>query len=714
MSANTEEPIPDVPAQSAPGLRRIALHTVVAVASTLLALASLFRVEVRAPDWDPQYARNIVERTIRFGGSYYENGIHNKGPLEPAVYSFAARLTSYDGFWFAIATFIMLASIVVGLSVRRVVASLGGPAWLGLGAVGATYVHLTLSGADYAGVLYSRNMTVVLLCFAFLAIDPRRDDRSPQMRVGALVAAGASIGLAVQTLQTAALTGLVLVALALFGRLNGSPRTVRERVWFIGAAGSVFLSAPLYYATVGPWRDFWDGWWVYGRYMTSATDRSLFDQLGLGWHEFYLYANSHAPATIAVGLFVLLGIARWPHLDRRMRALQVALPAWWIAAWFEIILTQRYSSHYFVVTTVPTAMMIAGAASHVIDLTRRGGGRVPGPRSLAGFVLAAAIVTGSITWSGTGPLVDGIERASEFDGVAPLARSRAQGRDGNARAVQALLDAVSRPADPMLAWTNLPWPYLDFHRVSATRFIWKSFLMGEVYLGRTSADFVIPGSWDRWRRDVDETQPVAFVLDEVFAVPAGTPVADLLANEFQTALVTPTLTLALRRDIVQRLIDPADDRPWRSAVTIDQGWTAAAGTVTFDGDGGDPDALRLQLGDLRCRTWSAQIDEGGVALHFDDPTGGTESLEMFIDGDQAVSRSPNVVFLDTAVEVSGGARVTLVVGTSSAILMVGEVVVGAISLASVQQVTLSSVGAATTLSSVTEGDAPLLGACTSG
>jgi len=46
--------------------------------------------------------------------------------------------------------------------------------------------------------------------------------------------------------------------------------------------------------------------------------------------------------------------------------------------------------------------------------------------------------------------------------------------------------------------------------------------------------------------------------------------------------------------------------------------------------------------------------------------------------------------------------------------MVGEVVVGAISLASVQQVTLSSVGAATTLSSVTEGDAPLLGACTSG
>jgi hypothetical protein len=687
---------------------------VVASVVTAMSLASLFHVETRAADFDPQYARNIVERTARFGGSYYENGIHNKGPLEPALYSLAARISSYDGFWFAIALFVMLASTVAGLAARRVVTICGGPAWLAWSSFAAVYIHLTLSGADYAGVLYSRNMTVSLLSVAFLSIATTNGDRSPRGRLALLVVAGGSIGLAVQTLQTAALTGLVMVAFAVFGRQAGSPRTNRERLWFLGSGAVVFLSAPAYYAAFGPWRDFWDGWWVYGRYMTAATDRGVRDQLGLGWHEFYLWANSHAPAMIVICVFVLMGIARWRHLPAAVRSLHVLLPAWWAAGWFEIILTQRYSSHYFVVVAVPAALMAVGAAWHLVDLLTVSGARVPGRGSVSASLLTVAIVMVSITWSGASPVIDGLERASEFRGVETLARNRAQGRDGSARSVQAVLDLVSEPGDPMLAWTNVPWPYLDFHRVSATRFIWKSFLMGEVYLGRTSTEFVIPGSWERWQADVEMTRPPTFLVDKDFPVPADTPAGTLLADEFQMALVTPTLSVAVRPRILRTLADPpAGADAWEPAEPAGQEWTFEGGDVAFDAGGADPGGLRATIGDMRCRRWDAVIDQGGVSFHFDDPSGRSENLEISVHDGVAVSRSPNVEFLRTQL-ASDAHRVTLIAGTSSAVLIVDDAVVGALSLVSAEHVTLAALDDATALSSTSTSAAPTLGECAAG
>ena len=61
---------------------------------------------LRSQNVDPEYTYDIVLRTIRFGGTYYENGIHNKGPLEPFVYQVAAWISSRDSFWYAISLFI--------------------------------------------------------------------------------------------------------------------------------------------------------------------------------------------------------------------------------------------------------------------------------------------------------------------------------------------------------------------------------------------------------------------------------------------------------------------------------------------------------------------------------------------------------------------------------------------------------------------------------
>ena len=51
----------------------------------------------RSQNVDPEYTYDIVLRTIRFGGTYYENGIHNKGPLETFVYQAATWISTHGG-----------------------------------------------------------------------------------------------------------------------------------------------------------------------------------------------------------------------------------------------------------------------------------------------------------------------------------------------------------------------------------------------------------------------------------------------------------------------------------------------------------------------------------------------------------------------------------------------------------------------------------------
>ena len=68
--------------------------------------------------------------------------------------------------------------------------------------------------------------------------------------------------------------------------------------------------------------------------------------------------------------------------------------------------------------------------------------------------------------------------------------------------------------DPLLAWTPYPWVYLNLRRVSATRYIWKSFLMGEIYLGNSGPEYVLPGTWEHFLDDVEATNPSAVLRRE--------------------------------------------------------------------------------------------------------------------------------------------------------------------------------------------------------
>ena len=134
-------------------------------------VAAFFDNEFRSRSWDPQQMRDYVERTIHFGGTFYENGLLNKGPLEPVVYRLAAALTSWEGFWYAISFFILIVSGLVAWAASRAAQVVGGHRLLGVALGIGVFFHFTLGKADYAGVLYSR-------CLLYTSPSPRDRTRS--------------------------------------------------------------------------------------------------------------------------------------------------------------------------------------------------------------------------------------------------------------------------------------------------------------------------------------------------------------------------------------------------------------------------------------------------------------------------------------------------------------------------------------------------------
>lgn len=660
----------------------IAWWTVNSVLVAIGALATWFFVERRSGDYDPQYARDIAERTLRMGGSYYSNGIHNKGPLEIWIPSMVRRLFGFDAFWFGIALVIMAVAVIAGWAGARVVRALDGPGWLAWAAGACIVVHFTISGTDYAGVLYSRNMTVGAFALALVAllggrassedlVEPTAWSRRRDLAAAAV--AGAAIGLAVQTLVSSAIVGVCLCVYALVGegRCGWGARSVRRGWVVVAAAAVVFVSAPLYYRIFGPWDDFWGGWWVYPRYMSESTGRSLANQIGLGWHNFYEYSRSHAPAVGAIVAFVAAGVARRGRLTRRQRHLHVVLVAWWLGAWAEIVVAQRYSSHYYSVVAFPTALMIAGVAVHIVAILREANYTVR-----SGLLVPHVAVAVSLVWAGTTPMREGLQAARSFPGVHALATQRAQGRAGETRAVQAVLELTSRPDDPVQVWTERPWWYLIFRRVSATRFIWKSFLMGETYLGRTSEDYVLPGSWERWARDIERADPHVYLVDRDSPLPGTTPADELWAERFVAVLTTVELDVAVETATWTELTSP-------EAMTA----------LDLTAPGVERTGSSVKLGPRACTRLDLRVDPANeVRIGF-----GAAGDEVVIARGSVVTRSPRVEYMRADALVPE--RIRIVVGTTSALVVFDDRIVAGLAYLDRPEVTIDAGGAAVDLES---------------
>ncbi len=743
----------DGPPPAALDARSMGIWATVA-AATVLVIAAVFQNELNSQDWDPQYMRDIVERTLVHGGSYYENGIHNKGPIEPLVYHAATLVSSYYSFWLAMSLFIALAALLVAggvtAAMRHVFA--GGSARISVAI--AVFVHFTLTGADYSGKMYSRNITVAMQALALIlmlgnvrfAVPPASG--SPKYRsLARWIGAGLLLGFSAQTVSTSALSCAVLsFAVLSIIRIHTTSTENPPRFWgreslaFVSAGAIAFLSAPLYYLARGLGDVYWKSWWTYGQYMTSATGKSLRRQIAVGWREQWTYYEHRPVASVSLLIFVGVTLAFWARMTPIQRILHTLVPAWFFTSSLEIVLTQRNSTHYYAVSALPIAVGAALSCGWLLKLVVDNDGFAqPWIQRLRTFLPAGATVL-VLMASGAQPFFGGIRTAASFAGTANLSEARRTNQDGPTRSVQAILDIVSADNDYLWAWTNEPWPYLTYHRVSATRFIWKSFLFGEIYLGRTSTDYVLPGSWDWFRNDLKETNPAAYLEMGKLPMPAGTIAAETLEAGFTEAFVipkppctpeevaaiaagtlpgancqtdgSPERRLALRNDLYRSLTNPAASseifRP--PFVNGQTGWKITPEKVEFTRSPESPADDALALFNGGCHRLDGVLERQGTELgrfvvRFEalDSKGVLRRTRLALEGNDAIAGDDGASFLrldSGAINHPQGTPFTLVVGDRSAALVVDGRIRAAVSMPPKAVVVLQPGADRVTLSSV--------------
>lgn len=633
---------------------------VTAASLVVLAAVALFRMEASGANYDPQYMRVIVERTIRYGGSYYENGIHNKGPLEPLVYEVAARIGGDSGFWFMIGVFALVAAMCVGLAAALFTIRSGGSVVLAAAVATMAVVHLTLSEADYAGVLYARNITVALLSLAFVAaaFDPAWF--SHRRRIASVVVIGVTTGLAVQTLLTACFTASPVLLWAMWTRRD--VLLGRWPAWIVMPVVSAasLLSAPIFYLVTGSWRPFINGWWVYARLMSTGTGRDLGGQVELGWDNLFEYYRDRPALAVALQVWVVVSALRWRQLEPAQRSVRVLALVWFVGAWVELAMSQRYSSHYFSVLAVPTIMIIGTLVGDVGSQWRAWFSR-----RAAIAVLPLAVAIGTVLAGGQEPFDVGVEAASAVRSTNDFERRRDAGIDGRTHVVSAALDLVSVEDDPLLMWTSFPWPYLYYDRVSATRYIWKTFLLGEIYLGNSGPEFVLPGTWDRFDADLDRTDPAAFIVEAVNPVEPDTPFAERVERDFTEVFADDVTSLSYRNDLAEWLLVPASDgRPLTSSAPFDTP-TCIRIDATLDTDALTSEALRVEFG----------RSNAGVA---------PASIEVSLsDGGELVAKSNRAGvagYTSTTTLRSPAPTLTLIVGARSAVVVGDDRIVAAVDI----------------------------------
>jgi len=635
------------------GWRRFAMLAAVFIVGAMV-IASLFHNEYRSQNWDPMQTRVYVLRTIRFGGSFYENGLVNKGPVEPMVYRLAAAVTSYDGFWYAISAIIIGVGGVLAWAAGKTAQTLGGHRLLGVAIGIGVFFHFTLGKADYAGALYSRNMIIAMYAGAWLiAISPRW--WSPRRAPIAAGVIGMLLGLGIQTLfvSTIAAIGVGLMALSTIESVEDEGPYRRSRRILVITPIVVFLLCPIYYMVRGRFTEFWSSYWTYNTYQNAATGRSFANQLVYGRDVILRYYRSWPVSLLIVIAFVAITAALWPTFDRRSRAIHLSIAVWFVGAWAELVAGQRYSSHYFSILAIPTALMAAASLGQIYRLLRRERGDREF-RSIAAWPLAACLL--AIAAGGGQHLTLGLQAASGYSSVHHVAEQRRAIEPGKQRTVRAVMDLASDDGDPLLAWTEFPWVYLNYQRTAATRWIWKSFMLGQIYLGRSSPDYVLPDTWQWFADDMAEAEPVVFLEEVALPVVAGTPFDVYVNANFRSVYAGTDNIVHLRNDVAAAIIDGVGDGVGDGesftpiASTPDSGWVTGSGEASLPADTVADLTDVIELSTSTCTriagTYTGLGDEAGTFLSFrlDQPGRTGSNLRLNIVGNQIVSGNDTTIF----------------------------------------------------------------------
>lgn len=623
--------------------------------ATLLVIAAFFSNALRSADFDPQQTRTYVERTIRFGGTFYENGLHNKGPLDPIIYRFAFTLGGYDTFWYAISGFIAIGTILIAYGAYKSLIEHDAPKSLGLALAFIAFFHFALAKTHYSGVLYSRNEVSYILICAWIFVLAKRPWSSDKNCRRSAILLGILLGLAVQTVLTTVFAAAAIAFVWLsFVSARFSAPVLRTLILRLGASSiATFISAPLWYLARGKFDEFWGGWWIYARFQSDATSRSLGSQFGWGWDNITQYYGDW-PLSFAIIFTSLVMIwVYWRTMSHRQKTLYIGLIFWLVGGWIELILSQRYSTHYFVVIAVPTMLLASLLIGHLFQVASHVRS-IPLQRAFPIVAICASLI-----YFPNNSVKVGLESFSNFQGIEHQTAKIQEAQSGDTRTLRAILDVVSADNDALLAWTGWPWTYLDVQRVSASRMIWSSMFLGQIYLAGSGPQWVVPHTWEWFAQDMRQSNPSAYTERNDFPREVGIPFDEYVNENMTLMFLGEQRRVWLRNDIAKRLSDVSVDTdtrtPSSSATSLGSGWCKS---YLFTTDSSIQD-LKLNI---------TLIDQP------DDPT----AHVIEIDSAYVRTKSHGMVFDQSTIGQSRQLHIIrIIIGNRSALLTVDGKIVGA-------------------------------------
>jgi hypothetical protein len=259
-------------------------------------------------------------------------------------------------------------------------------------------------------------------------------------------------------------------------------------------------------------------------------------------------------------------------------------------------------------------------------------------------------------------------------------------------------------------------------RVSASRFFYKRFLLGEIYLGRTSLAYVLPETWRWFAQDMRESNPIAYLRIGELAPPIGNPFASYVARNFDHVFPSTSLPLALRSDAAQQVLVGTTSRDWtgRPPTVSHSGWKVRGASATYTEGPVASANDQLTLSSTSCfrldgdiSTDAARVPEH-VVFRFDDNTGKSEQLNLKFEGATAVSSSNFVDFEREPTNLDADLQrvpFSLVVGRRSAALVIDGQVRAALLLPSSVTVKAQADTPSLGLSNLRVGSAPAGSGC---
>jgi hypothetical protein len=690
-----------------------------AFAFTVVAAATLLGNRIHATGNDAVFTQGLVDRALRFGGTYYQNGITPKGPLEDVAHDIARRVGGYDGHWYVISIMIAISGALIAAAAARTSLTTGASRVVAFAVAAAVYVHFTLSDAPYAGLLYSRNILITLYAVAWLLTLDDRPWTNERTRTAVAIGTGALLGLGVQTILPSFVDAAAIGVAALVlvsSRVEEHNACRKLRITIAVSAFAAFVTAPVWYLLRGSFSEFWASWWTYASYQSSGIGITTGQEIARGWHNAYIYYQQRPLLFVLLLAFAVVTVVGWPTFDHKVRVTHAALLGWLAGGWFELVLGQRYSTHYFAVIAAPTAMIAAALAGHAYAALAN----VPRvTRTAVAWPLLAVLLSFYLSAGTSERLVSAASITSGFTSTKRGADLTRANQAGPNRSVQAVLDLVSRDQDPLLLYDDNQFIYDDYRRIPATRFQQRYFLIGSIYLGRTSPKYILHDTWKWFDEDLRQSNPAAFL--ETVAIDSK-PFAEYVKTHFEPAFDGQAGTVQLRDDVAESVLRGPTDRAWTPPDAHDNGpgWTAEPGSADYAGSSAPPADDRLVIATQNCQRVEGRLDGQHVVFHFEDWTAKQPELQIAVDGTTVTTEDANGGTLETTSipqpETATRGRTpaptfALVVGARSAALVVDGQIVGAVDVPRRAKITVEPTAAPVSMQSLRVGAPPIGSGC---